>query len=341
MDGLGMTTMSITKMGGPQADEERATYRRYVPVARLHLRFHWVLLVPAVLGLITGCGLLPGNSTVLRGTFTISGSTALQPLATEAAQHFTAAHPQVTITVSGGGSLVGLENVTSHISDIGDSDVYADPALYPDPNLTDHLVCVIPFAMITNRDVGISSLTTQQIIDIFSTGKIKNWQQVGGPNLAIVPVVRPPTSGTRATFRKYILGGRDQQGTLLQSDSSQTVLTTVAHTAGAIGYLALSVVDTSVRQVAIDGHLPTVASIQSGQYAFWGFEHMYTIGEGSGPVSSFLDYMLTLPIQQLAQSLDYIPISAMAIAQSSGGTSSQATEQIAGADLRRKEEWPS
>jgi hypothetical protein len=62
------------------------------------------------------------------------------------------------------------------------------------------------------------------------------------------------------------------------------VLKTGVYTAGAIGYLALSVVDSSVRQVAIDGHLPTVASIQSGQYAFWGFEHMYTIGDGSAPL---------------------------------------------------------
>jgi phosphate transport system substrate-binding protein len=251
-----------------------------------------------------------------------------------------AEHSQVTITVSGGGSVVGLEDVTSHISDIGDSDIYADPARFPDPTLTDHLVCVIPFTMITNRDVGISSLTTQQIIDIFSTGTIRNWQQVGGPNLAVVPVVRPATSGTRATFRKYVLGGRDQKGTLLQSDSSQTVLKTVADTAGAIGYLALSVVDTSVRDVAIDGHLPTVASIQTGQYAFWGFEHMYTLGEGSALVSSFLDYMLTPPIQQLAQSLDYIPIAVMAIAGEGGGSSSQTRAgEIAGADPRRKEEW--
>jgi phosphate transport system substrate-binding protein len=333
--------MSITKMSSPPPGPDRARWSQSLSLSRRRrLHIHWVLLLPAVLGLVAGCGVLPGSSEVLRGSFTIAGSTALEPLATEAAQRFMRIHPQVTITVSGGGSLVGLQDVNSHITDIGDSDVYADPALYPDPNLTDHLVCVIPFTMITNRDVGISSLTTQQIIDIFSTGTIKNWQQVGGPYLPIVPVVRPPTSGTRATFRKYILGGRDQKGTLLQSDSSQTVLKTVADTAGAIGYLALSVADSSVRQVAIDGHLPTVASIQSGQYAFWGFEHMYTIGDGSSPVSSFLDFMLTPEIQQLAQNLDYIPIAAMAIAQTSGDTSSRtAAMELAGADLRRKEGW--
>ena len=178
--------------------------------------------------------------------------------------------------------------------------------------------------MITNLDVNVKSLTTQQIIDIYSTGSIRNWQQVGGPNLAIVPVIRPATSGTRATFRKYVLGGRDQAGKLLTSDSSQTVVKTVADTPGAIGYLALSVLDSSVREVAIDGQVPTIKAIQTGQYAFWGFEHMYTIGLGSPAVMSFLSYMLSPVIQQLAQKLGYFPIAAMGVA-SIGGTSRGST----------------
>jgi phosphate transport system substrate-binding protein len=224
------------------------------------------------------------------------------------------ANPRVKITVAEGGSLMGLQEVNAHKIDIGDSDVYADPAVYPDPNLTDHLVAVVPFAMITNLDVNVTSLSTDQIIGIYSTGTIRNWKQAGGPNLAIVPVVRPATSGTRASFRKYVLGGRDQQGKLLQSDSSQTVLQTVANTPGAIGYLALSVLDSSVREVAIDGQLPSVKTIQAGRYTFWGFEHMYTIGLGSPVVVGFLNYMLTPQIQQLAEKLGYFSIAAMAVA---------------------------
>jgi phosphate transport system substrate-binding protein len=177
----------------------------------------------------------------------------------------------------------------------------------------------------------VKSLTQQQIIDIFSTGKLRNWQQVGGPNLAIVPVVRPQTSGTRATFRKYILGGRDETGTLLQSDSSQTVVQTVAQTPGAIGYVGVSVLNTSVSQVAIDGQLPTASAIKAGRYAFWGFEHMYTLGDGSAAVSSFLDYMLTSEIQQLAQQLGYIPIAAMSVASNVPTAASNLV-----ADQRRK-----
>jgi phosphate transport system substrate-binding protein len=205
--------------------------------------------------------------------------------------------------------------------DIGDSDIYADPALYPDPNLTDHLVCVIPFTMIANTDVtGVKSLTRQQIIDIYSTNKIRNWKDVGGPDLPIVPVVRLSSSGTRATFRKYILGGRDENGTVLQTESSQAVLQAVSSTPGAIGYLAASALDNSVQQIGIDGQNATPAAIEAGKYAFWGFEHMYTIGESDGPVSQFLDFMLTSDIQKLAASLGYIPIADMQVATPASGS---------------------
>jgi phosphate transport system substrate-binding protein len=205
--------------------------------------------------------------------------------------------------------------VTSNQADIGNSDLYADPAMYPDPNLTDHIVCVVPFAMIINPDVPLKALTSQQIIDIFSTGKIRNWSQLGGPDLNIVPVVRPTTSGTRATFRKYVLGGRDEGGQikLLHTDSSTTVRDTVAQTPGAIGYVARAYLNSSVHELGIGGFMATEQNIATGHYSFWSYEHMYTLGDTNPVLKAYLDFMLTPTVQQLAQRLSYIPISEMKI----------------------------
>jgi len=267
------------------------------------------IAITAFLLLLADCaGPIGGTATDLNGHILVAGSTALQPLATKAAALFQQQHAHVRIEVKGGGSVVGLQAVTNHQADIGDSDIYADPATYPDPDLTDHLVCIIPFTMIASPGVTITSLTQQQIIDIFSTGKIHNWKQVGGPDLPIVPVVRPPTSGTRATFRKYILDGRDEIGTLLTSDSSATVLNKVATTRGAIGYLAVSVLNSSVHPIAIDGQNATLQNIEAGRYSFWGYEHMYTLGEDNPIAAAFLSFMLTPQIQRVALELKYIPI---------------------------------
>ena len=261
--------------------------------------------------LLSGCAESGTTSSAFKGNLKITGSTALEPLVHTAALSFMKLHPQVHINVQGGGSITGLRDVTSKKSAIGNSDIYADPALYPDPNMTDHIVCVIPFTMITSPDVNISSLTQDQIIKIFSTGEINNWKQVGGPDLRIVPVVRPPTSGTRDTFRKYILGGLDEKGTLLKTDSSTDVLEAVAKKPGAIGYLALSVLNSTVHSIVINNQAPTQENIASGRYIFWAYEHMYTLGDDNQLIATFLDFMLTQQVQQEAQKLRYIPIDAM------------------------------
>jgi phosphate transport system substrate-binding protein len=164
-----------------------------------------LLCLSALLAACAGNGAAPG---AMSGHGVAAGSTELQPLVSAAAGLFHQQYPLARIDVQGGGSKAGLQQVTSGQVDIGDSDIYADPAEYPDPNLADHLVCVVPFAMIVNPGVNVRSLTRDQIIKIFSTREISNWKDVGGPDLRIVPVVRPATSGTRAVFRKYILGGR-------------------------------------------------------------------------------------------------------------------------------------
>jgi phosphate transport system substrate-binding protein len=291
---------------------------------------------------LSSCAGETSTNQKLSGTLVTAGSTALQPLASKSGEAFVKIHPEVKVEVYAGGSISGIRSVAAQerISDkdwqsiglppkskvdIGRSDVFANPSDYPNPDLIDHLICVIPFTMILNsKVVGISSLTTQQIIDIY-TGTITNWSKVGGPNLAILPIVRPDTSGTRATFRKYILGGRDEKGKLLTSDSSQTVRDTVAQNDGAIGYLALSYVDSSVKVVNIDGKAPTLEGISSG-YPYWSYGHMFTIGDDDdNPLASaFISYIKSKDNQKLLQSLGYFPVEAVNTITNSANSSPSA-----------------
>jgi phosphate transport system substrate-binding protein len=263
----------------------------------------------AVLLVSSACSQTLPSSSSLSGHLLIAGSTALQPLTSFAASQFEKDYPQVHIEVRGGGSLLGLDAITKQQVDIGESDVYADSALYPDPNLTDHIICIVPFSMVVNPDVPLSSLTQQDIVDIFTAGKPRNWRDLGGPDLPIVPVVRSDTSGTRASFLKYVLGGMDEQKNLLQGDSSMKVLDLVAHTPGAIGYLALSALDTSVHTLAINGQTATAEAIAAGKYTFWGYEHMYTMSNNRNLVlAAFLQFLLTPKVQEQAKRMKYLPL---------------------------------
>lgn len=269
-----------------------------------------VVLMFTVSILFSACG-----SSEASGSITVVGSTALQPLAKEAADQYMAKNTKAKIQVQGGGSGTGLTQVSESGADIGNSDIFAEEKLKDgkEKELVDHKVCVVGFATVVNSKVKVDNLTQQQLIDVF-TGKITNWKDVGGDDMKIVIVNRPKSSGTRATFKKYALKGADEaEGKALTEDSSGTVKKTIAETDGAVSYLALSYLgDNTVKALKYEGVDATAENIASGKYPIWSYEHMYTKGEAKGLSKAFIDYMMSDDVQKnLVTKLKFIPIKDM------------------------------
>jgi len=261
----------------------------------------------------------------LSGSLLASGSSALQPLVDQVSKKFMDKNKGVSIQVQAGGSGTGLTQVSEGQSDIGNSDVFAEEKLdaAKAAELVDHQVAVVGMAAVVNPEVGIDNLTKQQLVDIF-TGKTTNWKDLGGADQKIQIVNRPSSSGTRATFEKYALGQKseDLQGSI-QEDSSGTVRKLVGETPGAIGYLALSYLDESVKVVKYEGVEATVDNVANGTYPVWAYEHMYTKGEPSDIEKAFLDYMLSDEVQGDngdVVELGYIPASKMQVKRDVNGT---------------------
>lgn len=260
----------------------------------------------AVLALagLSGCGgsqekADAGKTGEVSGKVTVSGSSALLPMAKDAAAKFKAENPKVSMTMSAGGSGTGLKQVAEGSVDIGMSDVAAEEKLPGDKakGLVDHKVCVVTMAPVVNKDIGaaVKNLTKAELQAIF-TAEVTNWKEVGGPDEQIVLVTRPATSGTRALFTKFALDGKEEASNQsLETDDSGTLIQSISQTKGAIGYVALPylVNNQDVATVSIDGVAPTLENTYSGAYPVWGYEHMYTKGEASGAVKSFLDYILS------------------------------------------------
>lgn len=247
-------------------------------------------------------------STDLQGEVTAAGSSALLPLVQAAADSFMEENPNLSIVTNGGGSGEGLKQVADGTVDIGNSDVFAEEKLDADQaaGLVDHEVCTITMAPVVNAALDVDNLTTDQLISIF-TGKTTNWKDVGGPDLEIMLVTRPSSSGTRALFKQWALNGEEEASNeSLETDDSGTLLQTIQQNEGAIGYVALSylVNNTDVKAVSIDGVEPTLENTYSGDYKVWGFEHMYTNGEGSEQAQAFINYIMNDYSDQL-ESMGY------------------------------------
>ncbi|MGX7329511.1 phosphate ABC transporter substrate-binding protein PstS family protein [Enterococcus bulliens] len=247
------------------------------------------------------------------------GSTALQPLVEAAQENFQTEHPNYTITVQGGGSGTGLSQVASGSVTIGNSDVFAEEkeGVKAD-ELVDHKVAVVGMAPVANKEVGVDNISQKQLIDIF-TGKIKNWKEVGGKDVAVTVVNRASGSGTRATFEKWGLDGAEAMQSQEQ-DSSGAVKKIVAQTPGAISYLALSYLDDSLQTLGLDGVKPSAEAIETNDWKIWSYEHMYTKGEPDQDVKAFLDYMVSTDVQEgVVKELGYLPITAMKVERSVDG----------------------
>lgn len=265
------------------------------------------VMLTMMVGMFAGCGDSAAennttntakNTTTVSGTISASGSTALQPIAEQAAASFKEKYPDATVNVQGGGSGAGLTQVSQGQVEIGDSDILAEQKSADiAKGLVDHKVCGVGFAVIVNNDANVKDLTKDQIQKIFS-GAATNWKDVGGADKPIALIHRTKGSGTKVVFDTTVMDKtteKDDLGTT--EDSSGAVLTKVAQNSGSVSYVAIPYLLTNtdaakkVTAVKIGGVDATNKNIIAKKYIFWSYEHMYTKGEAKGVAKAFIDYV--------------------------------------------------
>jgi phosphate transport system substrate-binding protein len=275
--------------------------------------------------LVSACGAETGGTTstaptatvgkpnCVSGTLQVTGSTALQPLVQDVANEYQKQCSGAKITVGGGGSGTGVQNVFDGSSGIGNSDVYADATKYA--GLVDHQVAVVVFSIVLNEKVtGVTNLTAAQMKDIY-TGVKTNWKDLGGPDLAIVPVSRPAGSGTRVTFETYVLGAKEglpPGATNPSAGSSGEVATSVKGTDGAVSYVTTDFAKKNgLKVVKLDGAEDSDANVKNNTYKFWNVEHMYTKGQPTDLAKALIDYVQSPATASIRQKQGFLDITTM------------------------------
>ncbi len=244
----------------------------------------------------------------LSGTITMAGSTSMEKIANAAAESFMAKYPDVTVTAEFTGSGAGIEAVTAGTVDIGNSSRKLKDT-ETSKGVVENIVAIDGIAVILDPANKVASLTKDQLVQIY-TGAVKNWSEVGGVNQPIVVIGREAGSGTRDAFEE-LLEVKDGCKYSNEINSSGGVLAKVASTTGAIGYVSLDVVDSSVVTVSIDNVAPTEENIKAGSYLLSRPFIMATKGaseEQTELVQAFLNYMLSTEGQELVKSVGLISV---------------------------------
>ncbi len=113
-------------------------------------------------------------------------------------------------------------------------------------------------AVYTHIDVGITNLTTEQVIALFS-GQTTNWSQVGGPDIPIVLYVRDEGDSSTKALREQVLGDTPFPEIAIVLTSQSDMQAAIAGTPGGVGigaWPAALAAGSNVRPIALDGIAP-------------------------------------------------------------------------------------
>ena len=244
---------------------------------------------------------------------TIAGSTSVQPFAEILAEKYMQLNKVDVVNVQGGGSSAGIKSVETGTANIGMSSRELTP---DEQGLTVIPIAIDGIALILHPSNPLQNLSLAQIRDIY-TGKIKNWEAVGGPNWQIHLVTREEGSGTRSAFSDLVMSGSQIYPGAIVQDSNGAVRQVIAGDKAAIGYISLGLVDNEVKALNIDGITPSKDTILNHDYKFWRRFLFLVKGQETPPEKQFIDFVLSSDGQALLSREGLVPISAV-----SGGTSS-------------------
>ncbi len=176
----------------------------------------------------------------VRKKIRIKGSDTEYLMVSELAKAYAAIHPNTEIITEGGGSNAGLIALTSGQCDICNSsreikESELNGIKKSSAKLLPFIFSTDALAIITNYRVGVDSLSTDQITQLFC-GEIKNWQELGGENLPVLLYGRNKSSGTRNYFTKKLLSYK-RGSRIIECASNKAILDSVILKPGAVGYV--------------------------------------------------------------------------------------------------------
>jgi len=255
-------------------------------------------------------------------TIHVAGSTTVLPVVAMAAKAFRKNHPAITLTISGGGSGVGIGSVLQRSAQIGMTSraltkteaqkLAGNAAGNADviPIARDAVAVAVSKAVYVG---GVHRLSLAQIANIYR-GKTRNWKALGGPDAPILVIDKEMSRGTRHVFAKAVLGNETARasGATIVAGSNNEERTLIAQSDKAIGMLSNAWLSDAVRAVAIGeaGHavLPTLEHVRNGSYPIRRTLNLLVPKNAAPKTRAFVAFLLSVEGQRLVVQSGYLPV---------------------------------
>lgn len=253
----------------------------------------------------------------------IKGSDTVLPVSQEAAEVYMTLNPQARVTVTGGGSGVGISALMDGTTDIAmaSRSVKFNERVKisrSGKQLREAVVAYDALAVIVNPSNPITHLTREQLEAIFR-GKVTNWNQVTdlytgrrGPDMKIIVYSRETSSGTYEFFKTSVLHEKNYMAGVLSMPATGAVIQSVSQTKGAIGYVGMAYINRNVKAVKVsyDGKHFVYPNMDMGRrhiYPIIRELYYYYTADKAGVVEPFIRFLLSPKGQQIVMKSGYVP----------------------------------
>ncbi|SHJ76017.1 phosphate ABC transporter substrate-binding protein, PhoT family [Desulfatibacillum alkenivorans DSM 16219] len=251
--------------------------------------------------------------SALAGKLVIKGSTTVLPIAQKVGEAFMKQNPDVELSISGGGSGNGIKAIIDGTTDIADASRFIkdkevklaiEKGSYPVPFRVAY-DCIVPIVHPSNT---VKDLSLDQLKGIYK-GDIKNWKEVGGPDLKIVVVSRDTSSGTYEVWESKVMNKERVAPSALIQASNGAVAQAVAGNKYAIGYIGLGYLNSEVKAVSANGVVGSKETTLNGSFPISRPLFMFTQGWPEGDTVNFLNFVLHPEKgQKLVEEAGYVPL---------------------------------
>ena len=248
----------------------------------------------------------------------IKGSDTVLPVAQQTAERFMNQHPDARVTVTGGGTGVGISALMDNTTDIA---MASRPIKFSEKmkikeagqEVDEIIVAYDALAVVVHPSNPVKQLTRQQLEDIFR-GKITNWKQVGGDDRKIVVYSRETSSGTYEFFKESVLKNKNYMSSSLSMPATGAIIQSVSQTKGAIGYVGLAYINKEVKPIHVSYDAgktftePSFENAKNKAYPIVRPLFYYYDVKNEGKVKPFIDYILSAEGQATVKQVGYIPV---------------------------------
>ena len=247
----------------------------------------------------------------------IKGSDTVLPVAQQTAERFMNREPDARVTVTGGGTGVGISALMDNTTDIA---MASRPIKFSEKmkakaakrDIDEVIVAYDALDVVVHPSNPVKKLTRRQLEDIFR-GKITNWKQVGGDDRKIVVYSRETSSGTYEFFKESVLKNKNYMSSSLSMPATGAIIQSVSQTRGAIGYVGLAYVSPRIKTLAVsyDGQhyaAPTLENAINKTYPIVRPLYYYYNRKNASVVAPLLDFILSAAGQKIIKESGYIPV---------------------------------